>query len=127
MRFVGRPLSSSAIDDIAIIIRRRIASGGGWTSRIVASWAWKCIMRRRSRIRILTSWWGWKWLAVGSIELGGLRTTAIVDCLGGYEGLSLRRDRCEDTFLGKTLTIQAAAVLRRIKARAADLNKQLGI
>lgn len=65
---------------------------------------------------------GRKRLAVGTVQLSvGWRLLAAPDGVSGYESLGLGRHRGEDTFLREALAVGAAAVLRLVEARAADL------
>lgn len=61
-------------------------------------------------------------MAVSSIQLRRLRSTAIVDGMSRDESLGLRRNRCEDTFLREARAIGAPAILVGVEARAANLS-----
>lgn len=122
MWFGRRTLPSSAVDAITVVVRRRIAGRRRWPCCVRTGWTWQSVVRRGPGIRILSSLWRGKRLAISSIELSRLGAAAIVHCVSGNESLCLRGDRSEDTFLGEASAIDAPAILRGVKAGATDLD-----
>ena len=94
-----------------------------WLLLVALRWWW--ILARWMRVRIATIMLR-QWLAIRAVELSALWwVLATPDRVRRNESLSLSRNRCEDAFLRKALTIGASAILRLIEAGASNLKARV--